>query len=451
MIAKRTRSNLVSESVVRMAGIALMMLTAAVMLSASGEAAGGRSVHRIVIDGPISPATDDFISSAIETAVESGAPLLVVQLDTPGGLLQSTQTIVQDILSAPLPVVVYVAPGGASATSAGVFITLSGHIAAMAPGTTIGAAHPVSGGGADIEGDMGKKVENFAVSFVGSIARQRGRNVEWAESAVRESVSITETEAVEQNVVDLIAANLDELLDLVDGRTVNVGGTEQTIELSSARTAAGGVIVVDQEMTLRQRVLNVITDPNIAYLLMMAGMLGLYMEFSNPGTIFPGVAGAICLLLALQASQVLPINLTGIMLLILGMAFLLAELLLPSFGVFGFGGLLALTLGSLFLYTPESQLVVDRSLIAGTVVLFGAVLILILAFVVRDRRRAASTGAEGLVGEIGVAVGEIDGTGRVRVHGEYWNARSEQRIADKAHVRVETVDGLTITVVPQQE
>jgi membrane-bound serine protease (ClpP class) len=429
----------------------LALTIACALLVSNATATAGRSVHRIVIDGPISPATDDFISSAIETAMESNAAALVVQLDTPGGLLQSTQTIVQDILSAPLPVIVYVAPGGASATSAGVFITLAGHVAAMAPGTTIGAAHPVAGGGADIEGDMGKKVENFAVSFIESIAEQRGRNVEWAEAAVRESVSITETEAVEQKVVDMVAADLDELIELIDGRTVSVAGEDTVLDLSSARTAAGGVIVVDQEMTLRQKVLSVITDPNIAYLLMMAGMLGLYMEFSNPGTIFPGVAGAICLLLALQASQVLPINLTGLMLLILGMAFLIAELFLPSFGVLGFGGLLALTLGSLFLYTPESQLIVDRSLIAGSVILFGCVLLLLLMFVVRDRRRAAATGAEGLVGEVGIAVGVIDGRGRVRVHGEYWNARSDQQIADDARVRVESVDGLTITVTQEEE
>lgn len=426
----------------------LSVVTAALLggvLVDQGAAAGG-SIHRIVIAGPISPATDDYISAAIEKAASANAAALVIQLDTPGGLLQSTKTIVQDILSAPLPVVVYVAPGGASATSAGVFITLAGHIAAMAPGTTIGAAHPVTGGGGDIEGDMGKKVENFAVSFIGSIAEQRGRNIEWAEAAVRESVSITESEAVDQNVVDLVAGDLDELADLIDGRTVAIGGEKVTVNLESARTATGGLIVVDHEMTLRQRVLNIITDPNIAYLLMMAGMLGLYMEFSNPGTIFPGVAGAICLLLALQASQVLPINMTGIMLMILGMAFLLAELFIPSFGVLGFGGLLALTLGSLFLYTPESQLVVDRSLVAATVAVFGGALLLILTVIVRDRRRAPATGAEGLVGEIGRAIGPIDETGRVRVHGEYWNARAGDPIADGERVRVVSVDGLTITV-----
>jgi membrane-bound serine protease (ClpP class) len=431
----------------------LALITAALVggLVVDEGVATSATVHRIVIDGPISPATDDFITSAIELADDGGALALVIQLDTPGGLLQSTKTIVQAILSAPLPVIVYVAPGGASATSAGVFITLSGHIAAMAPGTTIGAAHPVSGGGADIEGDMGKKVENFAVSFIGSIAEQRGRNVEWAEAAVRESVSITESEAVEEQVVDVVADGIDELIEMIDGRTVNVAGEDLVLDFSSARTPAGRVIVVDHEMTLRQRVLNIITDPNIAYLLMMAGMLGLYMEFSNPGTIFPGVAGAICLLLALQASQVLPINQTAIMLIILGMAFLVAELFLPSFGVLGFGGLLALTLGSLFMYTPESQLIVDRSLIVASIFMFGAALVLVLGFIMRDRRRRAQTGAEGLVGEIGRAVGTIDGTGRVRVHGEYWNAVSTEPIDGNARVRVESVDGLTITVRREEE
>lgn len=439
MIAKATRT-------------ILALLVAALVggMLVDDSAATSATVHRIVIAGPISPATDDFIASSIELADEGNALALIVQLDTPGGLLQSTKTIVQAILSAPLPVIVYVAPGGASATSAGVFITLSGHVAAMAPGTTIGAAHPVSGGGGDIEGDMGKKVENFAVSFIGSIAEQRGRNVEWAEAAVRESVSITESEAVEQEVVDVVADGIEELIDLIEGRTVSVDGEDVVLDFSSARTPAGRVIVVDHEMTVRQRVLNVITDPNIAYLLMMAGMLGLYMEFSNPGTIFPGVAGAICLLLALQASQVLPINLTAIMLIILGMVFLVAELFLPSFGVLGFGGLLALTLGSLFLYTPESLLIVDRSLVFASMLMFGSALLFILGVIMRDGSRRVQTGAEGLVGESGITVGALDGSGRVRVHGEYWNAVSDEAIADASPVRVESVDGLTITVKKEE-
>ncbi|MFQ5353232.1 MAG: nodulation protein NfeD, partial [Candidatus Binatia bacterium] len=334
---------------------------------------------------------------------------------------------------------------------AGVFITLSAHVAAMAPGTTIGAAHPVGSGGGDIEGDMRKKVENYAVSFVESIAGRRGRNVEWAEAAVRESVSITETEAVELKVIDFVAADLRELLERSQGLEIEVAGVVRTLDFSGVIAASGGLDVVDIDMTFRQRVLNVITDPNIAYLLMMAGMLGLYMEFSNPGVIFPGVAGVICLLLALLAAQVLPISSTGVLLIVVGMGFLLAEVFLPSFGILGFGGIVALTLGSLFLYTPESNLIVDRSLITATIMFFAAAAAVIVLLLLRDRRRPAATGAEGLVGEIGSAVTAIHTSGKVRVHGEFWNATSAEPVEQNCRVRIVAVDGLTVRVTRQQE
>jgi membrane-bound serine protease (ClpP class) len=412
---------------------------------------GGRSVYRIVVDGPITPATSDFIGSAIEEAADGGAAALVIELDTPGGLLDSMKSIVKDIGASRVPVFVWVAPSGASATSAGVFITLAAHVAAMAPGTTIGAAHPVTGQGGDIEGDMRKKVENFAASFVESIAERRGRNVEWAEKAVRESVSITETEAVKLNVVDYVAADMKELVTKAKGKKVEVGGTERVLDLSKVLDASGEPIVVDVDMTLRQRVLQVITNPNIAYLLMMAGMLGLYMEFSNPGAVFPGVAGAICLLLALLAGQVLPISSTGALLVLLGMAFLLAELFVPSFGALGFGGIVALTLGSLFLYTPESHLEVDRSLIFATIAMFSAVIALILGLLVRDRRRPAATGSEGLVGEAGVTVTRVHESGKIKVHGEIWNASSDTPIEANRRVSVASVKGLTVRVVELRE
>jgi membrane-bound serine protease (ClpP class) len=376
---------------------------------------------------------------------------LVIQLDTPGGLLDSTRSIVKNLLAAPVPVIVYVAPSGASATSAGVFVTLAAHVAAMAPGTTIGAAHPVTGQGGDIEGEMGKKVENFAAAFGESIAERRGRNVEWAERAVRESVSITEVEAAATNVIDLVAGSIDELLNRCQGRVVQVGSAERTLDFSSAKTAGGQVVIVDVPMTFRQRVLSVITHPNIAYLLMMAGMLGLYMEMSNPGVVFPGVVGAICLLLALLAMQVLPVNSTAVLLILLGMAFLIAELFMPSFGILGLGGLLALTLGSLFLYTRESQLAVDPSLVMATLALFGLALALVAFVLVRDRRRRSVTGAEGLIGEAGVTVGVVHGSGKVKVHGEIWNAISKERIEPDRPVEVEAVEGLRVRVREQGE
>jgi len=409
------------------------------------------SIYRVVINGTINPATSDYIESALETAAENEAAALVIQMDTPGGLLESTKTIVKNILAAPVPVFVYVAPSGGSATSAGVFITLAGNIAAMAPGTTIGAAHPVTGQGGDIEGDMRQKVENFAVSFVESIAERRGRNVEWAEKAVRESVSITESEAAELNVIDFVAADVGELLDKAQGLEIEVAGETMTLDFTDVRRAGGVPVVIDIEMTFRQKVLDLVAHPNIAYFLMMGAMLGLYMEFSNPGTLFPGVVGAICLLLALLAFQVLPISSAGVLLIVLGMAFLLGELLMPSFGMLGFGGLIALTLGSLILYTPESGLIVDRSLILSTVILFGGALLLIVFVLVKDRRRQPSTGAEGLIGEIGVSITPVHAAGKVKVRGELWNATSSEPIEADRSVTIEAISGLHVKVREREE
>lgn len=406
-------------------------------------------VHRIVVDGPISPATADYVDSAVADAAAAGAAALIIRLDTPGGLLNSTKTIVKRILTAPIPVIVHVAPSGSSATSAGVFVTLAGHVAAMAPGTTIGAAHPVSGGGEDIGGDMRTKVENYAASFVESIAEKRGRNVEWAARAVRESVSITENEALDLKVVDVVADDTDTLLSRVEGREVDVNGKVTRLSLVSAdgRTPR----IVDIPMTLRQRVLTIVSDPNIAYLLMMAGMLGLYMEFSTPGAIFPGVAGSICLLLALLAAQVLPVSSIGALLLLVGLAFLVAESFVPSFGALGFGGIVAITLGSLFLYTPESHLAVDRSLVAVTTLVFAAVATAIVVTVLRDRHRRPSTGAEALVGVYGVSISPVHRSGKIRIHGEIWNATSRTPIDSGRSVRVVRVEGLHLTVEPSQE
>lgn len=421
------------------------------LLVASIAAADEREpfLHRIVIDGPISPATVDYVDAAVARATEEGAAALIIRLDTPGGLLNSTKTIVQTLLAASVPVIVHVAPAGSSATSAGVFVTMAAHVAAMAPGTTIGAAHPVSGGGEDIAGDMRQKVENYAVSFVESIAEKRGRNVEWAEKAVRESVSITESEALDLRVVDVVADDVATLLAQIEGREVDLAG--KRVRLSFARSDGRAPAIVEIPMTFRQRVLSIVSDPNIAYLLMMAGMLGLYMEFSNPGAIFPGVAGVICLLLALLAAQVLPISSIGVLLLLVGFAFLVAESFLPSFGVLGFGGIVAITLGSLFLYTPDSNLFVDRSLITATVLVFSAIGAAIVWTVLRDRRRRPETGTEGLVGELGTTLTPVHREGKIRVHGEIWNATSRSPIEGDRPVRVVRVDGLRVSVEPSEE
>jgi len=417
--------------------------------AAADLAAPSASVFRIRIDGAITPAAADYLAAGIEQAAAAEALALVVELDTPGGLLDSTKTMVKALLAAPLPVLVHVWPGGASATSAGVFVTMAAHVAAMGPGTSIGAAHPVAGQGKDIEGDMRKKVENFTASFGSAIAQRRGRNVEWAEKAVRESVAVTEKEAVELRVVDFVASGLTDLLKQASGRRVEVAGHDVVLNLHRAIGEDGTARVVDVEMTLRQRVLSFVSDPNIAYLLMMVAMLGLYMELSQPGAVVPGVVGTIALLLALLASQVLPISGGGALLMLLGAAFLVAELFVPSFGILGFGGIVALALGSLFLYTPESSLYVDRRLIATTVVMATTIMLAVGSLLLRDRRRRPALGAEGLIGEIGVAVTDVGPSGKVRVHGELWNASSTAPIAAGTSVRIESVTGLKVRVVPQ--
>ncbi|MDP6559955.1 MAG: ATP-dependent Clp protease proteolytic subunit, partial [Candidatus Binatia bacterium] len=255
-------------------------------IAGHSQSTGSAQVHVIVIDGGINPAVDDFIRESIRHAYASRARALIVQLDTPGGLLTSTRSIVKEIMGSPLPVMVYVAPSGAGAGSAGVFITLSAHIAAMAPGTNIGAAHPVTGGGQEVKGVMGEKIENFTASFSEAIAQKRGRNTEFAIQAVRRSISITEKDALTKNVIDIVAKDLDDLLKQADGKKVEVSSGEQTLSLKDVQ-------VERFEMGLKQKIINVLSDPNIAYLLLMAGVLGLYMEFSNPGAIFPGVAGGI--------------------------------------------------------------------------------------------------------------------------------------------------------------
>lgn len=396
-------------------------------------------VDLIHIDGSINPAVDDFLRESIGRARTNGARALIIQMDTPGGLLTSTRTIVKDLLGAPVPVMVYVAPGGAGAGSAGVFITMAAHIAAMAPGTNIGAAHPVAGGGQEVKGVMGEKIENFTASFAESIAQKRGRNTEWAIQAVRKSVAITETEALKINVIDIIAKDLGDLLKQAHGRKVDLDGRIEVLDLKDVR--------IDRyEMNLRQKLLNAIADPNIAYLLMMAGLLGLYMEFSNPGTIFPGVAGAICLILALTAFQVLPINYAGLGLIILGIALLVAEAFAPSFGVLGIGGILSLALGSFFLFDAETDLMVDRSIIFTAVGTLGTFMLAVSYLVVRSQQSKPTMGMEGLIGEIGEVRSKLGPAGKIFVHGEYWNARADGEIDVGEKVQVIGYDGMALRV-----
>jgi membrane-bound serine protease (ClpP class) len=403
---------------------------------------GAKRVDLIVVDAGINPATADFIHESIAAAKRDGARALIIELDTPGGLLDSTKSIVKDLLGSAVPVIVYIAPSGAGAASAGVFVTMAANLAAMAPGTTIGAAHPVGGQGENIGGDMREKVENFAASLSKTIAQERGRNAEWAEKAVRESVSVTDEEALKLHVIDIVAPNVDDLLRQANGREVTVDGHKVKLDLAGAE-------VVHREMRLKQKVLNILSNPNVAYLLMMAGILGLYVEFTHPGVFFPGIAGAICLLLGMTALQVLPINYSGLVLILLGLSLLVSELFVPSFGILGVGGIVAFVLGSLLLFdTPESNLTLDPNIVYAAAATFGAFTVWVSYLVVRSQRRKPALGREGLIGEIGEVRERIAGTrgGKIFVHGEYWNAASEEPIEVGERAEVVRVDGMRLLV-----
>ena len=354
----------------------------------------------LTIDGVISPVTVRLVESAIERARADGARALVIQLDTPGGLERSMRSIAQRILNAEVPVVVYVAPTGARAASAGAFITLAGHVAAMAPATNIGAAHPVAVGGG-IDKESLRKIENDAAAFIRTLALERGRNADWAEKAVRESVSVTEREALKLRVIDLIADSVPDLLEKIDGRTVKTIRGPVTL-------ATRGAQVMPVEVGLRDRFLNVITDPNVAYILMMLGMLGLFFELSNPGVIVPGIIGSISLILAFYAFQSLPINFAGLLLILLGIVLLIAEIKIVSHGVLAIGGVIAMALGSLMLFdAPEVSFRISRWLLVASVGAVAAMFIITMAAGARALRRPPMLGAGGMIGSTGVARGAL--------------------------------------------
>ncbi len=422
--------------------MAMAIATARSRSRAQEPAAGERWVELISIDGSINPAVTDYVDDSIAAASGDGASALIIQLDTPGGLLASAQHIVKTLLNAPLPTICYIAPSGAGAASAGTFIVEAANIAAMAPGTTIGAAHPVEEGGADIRGVMGQKVENFTASFARSIAQQRGRNQDWIEQAVRRSVVIGEREALQKQVIDIVARDLASLLAQASGRRVNVNGRDITLDLAGAEIRTG-------HMSVGQRVLNTLSDPNIVYLLLMAGLIGLYFEFAHPGVFLPGVAGAICLLLALASFEVLPVNLTGLLLILLGIGMLVAEVYVTSYGILGLGGIIAFVMGSLlFIDTSRTNLVVSRNIIYGAAAGSALIILGVGYLVSRDRRSRARTGAEGLVGEIGeVREAIVPGmSGKVFVHGEIWRAVSGEALPAGAQARVTAVRGLEVVV-----
>jgi membrane-bound serine protease (ClpP class) len=374
----------------------------------------------LTADCAIHPACADYIHSGIEKAEDEIAQCIIIQLNTPGGLLKSTRVIVSDLLNSSVPVVVYVAPSGSQAASAGVFITLAGHIAVMASGTNIGAAHPVSIQGMQ-DSVMMEKATNDAAAFIKAISEKRNRNVEWAENAVRKSYSITETEALELNVIDIIAKDLESLLDQIHGMEVETSEGIQKIQVDDPE-------IINLGMSFSQKLLSILSDPNLAYILLILGIYGLIFELYSPGAIFPAVVGGICLILAFYSLHTLPLNYAGLALIIFAVILFILEIKVVSYGMLTIGGAIALFLGSVMLFDKESFLeviTISMELIILVVALTVAFFLFAIAFGIRAHRKKIATGTEGMVGEKGVALSNLNPIGKVRVHGEIWAAQCE--------------------------
>jgi membrane-bound serine protease (ClpP class) len=439
-------------------------------------AAAPAPVVVLAINGAIGPATADYVHRGIEHARAQGAQLLVLQMDTPGGLDTSMRAIIKDILAAPMPVAAFVAPGGARAASAGTYILYASHVAAMAPATNLGAATPVqiggaSGGGKDGEGkdggdgkagkDSGKsgkssgKTEEVssdamtrkhvhdAAAYIRGLAQMRGRNVEWAERAVREAVSLSSAEALKLKVIDLVAEDVPQLLQRLNGRKFSIAGTEHVLDTAGAATTAF-------EPDWRTRLLSVITDPSIAYVLVLLGLYAIAFEFYNPGMMFPGVVGAICVLVALYAFQMLPVNYAGLALILLGIGFMVGEMFFPAYGSLGVGGVVAFVVGSVILIdTDIPGYGVPFALIAGFAAASAAFLMLIVGVALKARRRPVVSGREELIGSAGEVLEDFDAEGWARVHSETWRVRAAMPLKAGQRVRIAAMDGLVLDVVAE--
>ena len=393
----------------------------------------------IKADGIVNPVMSEFISKSIDEAAENNSELVVIELDTPGGLDTSMRVIVKKIISSEVPVAVHVSPSGARAASAGVFITMSAHIASMSPSTNIGAAHPVSVG-SKMDEEMSKKAENDAAAYIRSIAEKKKRNAEWAEKAVRESVSITEKEALELKVIDLISADIGSLLEAIDGRTV-----ETTAGKVVVRTK--GVNVMHREMDMRDRILDIISNPNIAYMLMLLGFYGIFFELTNPGVIFPGVIGTISLILAFYSFQTLPVNYAGLLLIVLAIVLFILEIKVTSYGLLSIGGLISMLIGSLMLFeSPLPFFQLSLKVILPGVILTTLFFTMTVFLVVKAYRRKPVTGSEGLIGMEGSAKTDILKDGQVSVHGELWSAWSDEPITAGEKIVVESMEHLKFKV-----
>lgn len=416
------------------------------MLLLQGLSAGASApkVFYAKAEGIVNPVMAKYITGLIADAEKEKIEALVIQLDTPGGLDLSMRDIIKEILSSDVPVVVYVAPPGSRAASAGVFITYASSVAAMAPGTNIGSAHPVAMGGEKMDEVMMKKVENDAVAYIKGIALKKDRNADWAEAAVRNSVNITAEEALKLKVIDLIAENKVELIERLDGRTIELPSGLRPIRTKGAE-------VKDIEMNLRFRVLNAISNPNVAYILMMIGLAGLYFELSNPGVVLPGVVGAISLVLAFYALQTLSINYAGLLLIGLAVIFFILEIKIVSYGLLTVAGAVALFLGSLMLFdSPLPFMRVSLWIMLPVVVLVTAAIACMIYYAAGIHKKKPVSGMEGLVGAEGVVAEDMDAPGeegKVFIDGEYWNAVSEGPVKKGERIKVKEIKGLLLTIV----
>jgi membrane-bound serine protease (ClpP class) len=420
--------------------IHIILALSCLLFCCSGNGfAATNEVYVIQMSGSINPAVSDFLKKGINKASADSVSCIIIELDTPGGLAESMRDIVKAIFASKVPVVIYVAPSGARAASAGVMITMAADIAAMAPGTNIGAAHPVGAGGKEIEGSMSEKVTNDMVAHARSIANKRGRNADWVEKAVRKSVSVTETEALKANVIDIVAKDIDDLIRQINGRKIENKGV---LKLENVKKT-----VLKED--LRTKILKTISNPNIAYILMMIGLAGLYFELSHPGAILPGVVGGISIILAFFAFQTIPVNYAGFLLIVLAIVFFIMEMKISSYGLLSVAGITSLLLGSLMLFENSgSDMRLSWGVLIPTLVMVSGFFVVISGLVFKSHLSKPRTGARGLVGEIGVVKEALMPEGKVFVHGELWKATSKDPIETGVRVRVVKIINLVLEVEP---